>query len=164
MAKKIPLSLLIGCISLNAFSQNNFHALIVKLIDGTCDEYIVANHPKVTLCDETTTIDAKDLSTKYETANISEYFFKTLDMTPIDEVKTEDCNLNLRIRYVDQETIQVSGAKAESAITLYSIDGKMVQTKVNNTGNTIYISLNGLSKGAYILKIGKEQTIKIAKR
>jgi hypothetical protein len=67
---------------------------------------------------------------------------------------------------MDLLNVDLTGAKQNSdlLISLFSIDGKLIQIfRPQNVGSTYQISLKGLAKGSYLLKVVTKENTQIAK-
>tara|TARA_R110002050_G_scaffold263065_1_gene403444 strand:- start:25 stop:2601 length:2577 start_codon:yes stop_codon:yes gene_type:complete len=88
-------------------------------------------------------------------------------LTTIDDQTSPENNSLIKVYpnpVVDIVTIDLSGLKQKSniSISLYGIDGKLIKEfNPKNVGTTYQISLEGLAKGSYILKIREEKNTQV---
>ena len=91
---------------------------------------------------------------KFNKQNVKKYFFSD-EATDVESVADTQTDMN-----VQDNRIVVRGAKG--AVSVFRTDGTQVQTVVKADGDTVFIELDNLANGTYIVRAGKN-VVKIAK-
>lgn len=128
-------------------------SLFVSFNDGSKIEFALSTLPEVTFGDDKMTVKTTSTTASYELWKVSTFTYGTT--TDIKQV-SQDIHFAL-----EGDRIIVDG-KANK-VSIYSLDGKAVSiSPIINNDKTI-ISLEGLTKGVYIIKINNK-SIKIARQ
>lgn len=128
-------------------------SLFVSFNDGSKIEFALSSLPEVTFGDDKMTVKTTSTTASYELWKVSTFTYGTT--TDIKQV-SQDIHFAL-----EGDRIIVDG-KANK-VSIYSLDGKAVSiSPIINNDKTI-ISLEGLTKGVYIIKINNK-SIKIARQ
>lgn len=150
--KKIALSLWVALCCMTAHAADG-KSLFVSFNDGSKIEFALSSLPEVTFGDDKMTVKTTSTTASYELWKVSTFTYGTT--TDIKQV-----NQDTRFAW-EGDRIIVDG-KANK-LSIYSLDGKAVSiSPIINNDKTI-ISLEGLTKGVYIIKINNK-SIKIARQ
>mgnify|MGYP002671837651 FL=1 len=150
--KKIALSLWVALCCMTAHAADG-KSLFVSFNDGSKIEFALSSLPEVTFGDDKMTVKTTSTTASYELWKVSTFTYGTT--TDIKQV-SQDIHFAL-----EGDRIIVDG-KANK-VSIYSLDGKAVSiSPIINNDKTI-ISLEGLTKGVYIIKINNK-SIKIARQ
>lgn len=150
--KKIALSLWVALCCMTAHAADG-KSLFVSFNDGSKIEFALSTLPEVTFGDDKMTVKTTSTTASYELWKVSTFTYGTT--TDIKQV-SQDIHFAL-----EGDRIIVDG-KANK-VSIYSLDGKAVSiSPIINNDKTI-ISLEGLTKGVYIIKINNK-SIKIARQ
>ena len=129
--------------------------LIMELSNGNKEVYALSDKPVVTFKGNNLSIESDKISTTYSINSIKKYYFEKGNSTEIETPSLEDSDFSFR--YVDGNTIQISGANTAE---VYNLSGMNVRESKGN--GQIEISLENLPSGIYIIKTNNK-TIKIKK-
>jgi hypothetical protein len=69
----------------------------------------------------------------------------------------------LMYKQTDSDHLEISGLSQNDRIAIYNTSGVQVGSVSRNSDKAV-VSLNGLERGIYLVKIGKSQTIKFIRR
>lgn len=136
----------------------------VNLVNGTVDEYLVADHPRVDFVKETIYVSSAALSATYATSDVESYTFVDANPSAIEEVQQTQDNLDMSVKFVDGETVEIRGKVAADGIAVFSIDGRRMNAAVTLSDGGVNVSLSGLPTGAYIINIKNGKSVKVLKR
>lgn len=128
-------------------------SLFVSFNDGSKIEFALSTLPEVTFGDDKMTVKTTSTTASYELWKVSTFTYGTT--TDIKQVSQDN-------HFVWEGDRIIVDGKANK-VSIYSLDGKAVSiSPIINNDKTI-ISLEGLTKGVYIIKINNK-SIKIARQ
>lgn len=154
--------LLGGMISLQAADT----VLVLQLKSGRAHTFYLSNQPEVTFEGNRLVINA--YNQKEDQYTVVDYLRDDVDdfhfvdaAASIEEVKATD----LRFVHVQNDMVCLSGLTQDDfPLLVFDMQGKQCPADISLNGSEAQISLANLSKGFYLIQIGKQQTIKIIKR
>ena len=150
--KKIALSLWVALCCMTAHAADG-KSLFVSFNDGSKIEFALSSLPEVTFGDDKMTVKTTSTTASYELWKVSTFTYGTT--TDIKQVSQD-------IHFACEGDRIIVDGKANK-VSIYSLDGKAVSiSPIINNDKTI-ISLEGLTKGVYIIKINNK-SIKIARQ
>lgn len=150
--KKIALSLWVALCCMTAHAADG-KSLFVSFNDGSKIEFALSTLPEVTFGDDKMTVKTTSTTASYELWKVSTFTYGTT--TDIKQVSQDN-------HFVWEGDRIIVDGKANK-VSIYSLDGKAVSiSPIINNDKTI-ISLEGLTKGVYIIKINNK-SIKIARQ
>ncbi|MDD4148627.1 MAG: T9SS type A sorting domain-containing protein [Bacteroidales bacterium] len=135
---------------------------------GEQTSYALSNIRKLTFEDENVTVNQiGGTSITYEVANLRYLSFD--DYTGVFETEQTTFELNSFPNPVnDILNIDLSGAKnLNSTVSIFSLEGKLLQTKQISEARIIYFDVSSLPAGMYICRYSNEteaKTVKIIKQ
>lgn len=161
--KKFTLFLLLALATkLCAWAQCEYSTLVVETKSGEKFEFWLYEKPRVKVDSEKMTFTCGKEVTGYVLDEVSKMYFLPYDPTTgIETPVSEDV---IRVVYVNQSEIVVSGVKEADAVRLYTLDGHCVSVVSAEADGTLTVSLETLEAGTYILNIGNKQSFKFLKR
>ena len=160
--KTILLAVLcLGASSIQAEDIN--YVMKISLSDGTVDKYLVDDRPRVILGDNFVRVVAEDISAEYEVQSVVSYTFEDI-LTGIDDVKDDGDEAGITFKYLDGETVTVSGLNADDKIAVYSLSGSKIVADIERSEDAADISLRNLDAGTYIITINNSKSIKVFRR
>lgn len=128
-------------------------SLFVSFNDGSKIEFALSTLPEVTFGDDKMTVKTTSTTASYELWKVSTFTYGTT--TDIKQVSQDI--------HFDWEGDRIIMDGKANKVSIYSLDGKAVSiSPIINNDKTI-ISLEGLTKGVYIIKINNK-SIKIARQ
>lgn len=141
-----------------AFATETHDVITIEFKDGTSVEYELLSKPKVYFAPPVMVVTIGNASVEYEIKNVSDFHF-SLAATDVREVLEEH---RVRISYVSNDLVNILGALACNA-SLFDIGGHLLRKQKIDT-NDYTISLVGLPKGVYLLKLSNGYSLKISKK
>jgi len=130
-------------------------SIVFTLNDGTLVYYLLGGetNPKMRFVDGKMTIDADT----YEISDIKNFYISSTD----DPNGIESTLADKGIKY-GENTVVIGSANAK-AVKVFSLNGSVVETDIQQSGQSVSVSLEGLEKGAYVVKVGST-SFKILKK
>ncbi len=151
-------------LSASIFASNEPSLLVVKLKDNTEKIFILANKPVITFDTEMFYINTSDFSA--ELSNVQEFYFKTETTTGIDEIKKDNAagtSSPFTFRFVDGRTVYIDGLDDATRVTVYSLSGAQVNSRIDRGNERAVVDLGSQPAGVYIIR-ANNQSFKIIKR
>ena len=159
--KKTLLSLMLALAAMTVQAQDEYSTLVVETMEGTKLEISLQKAPKVQMTDNAFIITCGEEIIGYTYGEVRKYYFKLSKYVSVEPVVEEH---TVRITFVDNATVVISGVDNPEAISLYTLDGSRVAPQVEVAEGVITVSLSALDAGFYILNIDKKQSFKLLKR
>ena len=170
--RKTLLSLLLAFIAIAVQANDEYSTLVIETMEGTKFEISLQKKPKVQLDgqeifslydigDDKFVITCGKEITGYTYGEIRKFFFKlsgNLDVKPSADDRI------IRVTFVDNTTVTISGIDNPEVIRLYTLDGSPATPRVEVNDAIVTVSLSTLDAGIYILNIDNKQTFKLMKR
>lgn len=132
-------------------------SLILLLKDGTTQTYELAEQPVITVVGTELKIVANHADVSIPLSDVVRYTFQKRT-TGIDEVGT-----NQEVIDYKDGVLTLSGLEAGTPISLYTIDGRLLQAHTVADDGTYRQSLASLRQGVYVVKVN-HKSYKIIKR
>ena len=132
-------------------------SLILLLKDGTTQTYELAEQPVITVVGTELKIVANHADVSIPLSDVVHYTFQKRT-TGIDEVDT-----NQEVIDYKDGVLTLSGLEAGTPISLYTIDGRLLQAHTVADDGTYRQSLASLRQGVYVVKVN-HKSYKIMKR
>ena len=151
--KKFLLSLTLMVASLAAWAEAGFYVMDNQ---GVCVEYVFLDQPSWTFEGNNLVITTVESSVEYPMDDVAKIVFDDIVHTGLNEVKVDEM-----IRFVNGG-VELAGFAANTAVTVYNLQGQQVATYRTGKAGSLNLSLDGLDQGIYIIKANKS-TIKIKK-
>ena len=133
-------------------------SLILLLKDGTTQTFELATQPVITVAGTELKILANNADVSIPLTDVVRYTFQKRSTTGIDEA---DSNREA-IDYNDG-VLTLSGLETGTPISLYTIDGRLLQAHTVADDGTYRQSLASLRQGVYVVKVN-HKSYKIMKR
>ena len=160
--KKTILSLMLAlAATVTVQAQNEYSTLVVETKSGKTLEVSLKQKPTVSVSDKEFTIACGDEVTGYVHDEVRKFYFKPYTPAGINEPVAGDV---IRVLYLDQSKVVVSGIDKAKHVNLYTLDGRKVAARAEREEGNLTVSLDGLAPGTYILNIGNVQSFKLLKR
>lgn len=132
-------------------------SLILLLKDGTTQTYELAEQPVITVVGTELKIVANHADVSIPLSDVVRYTFQKRT-TGIDEVDT-----NQKVIDYKDGVLTLSGLEVGTPISLYTIDGRLLQAHTVADDGTYRQSLASLRQGVYVVKVN-HKSYKIMKR
>lgn len=159
--KKTLLSLMLALAAMTVQAQDEYSTLVVETMEGTKLEISLQKAPKVQMTDNAFIITCGEEIIGYTYGEVRKYYFKLSKYVSVEPVVDER---TIRVTFVDNATVVISGVDNPEVIRLYTLDGSRVAPQVEVAEGVITVSLSALDAGFYILNIDNEQSFKLLKR
>ena len=138
-------------------NESGTHTLL-ESVNGSEKLTIENAVPQVTFEGNSLHIVSEKADATYNLLDVLNFTYETQSVTGVNELREEPATID----YNNGELV-VSGLKANDAVSIYAMDGKLVQQQTASRGGTFRLSLSSLPQGVYIVKVGNI-TYKIMKR
>lgn len=155
-------ALCLGATSMQAESID--YVMKITLSDGTVDKYVVSDRPRVYLNENSVEVYTQEISAKYDVKSVLSYTFEDI-LTGIEDVKDDAGDeAGITFKYLDGETVVVSGLNADDNIAVYSLSGGKIAADIDRSEDAADVSLKNLDAGTYIITINNSKSIKVFRR
>jgi len=123
-------------------------SLLIHLSDSTVVVCSLAREPQLAFGEKTITLSSQEGTVgQWEFADVDSWTFADIE----DQIAgTKGENPQVRIT---QDRLTISGSKG-LRVAVYDTGGRQRTPALTASGNTTSLSLGGLTKGAYLLKVG----------
>ena len=156
MRKIIRILLVALLLPMTARAANT--TLVVELTNGQTANYLLQDKPVLTMEGTRLNIKTEAVQTDYERSLVKQFYFAD-GSTGVKEVLKNA----LVYKQTDADHLEISGLSQNERIAVYNSSGVQVGS-VSRDSDKAVISLSGLQKGIYLVKIGKSQTIKFLRK
>lgn len=156
--QKLLLTLLFCGASILHASAEKYMTIVFD--DGSEQSFSMSSQPRVTFGSESLYVELADAfagnvsGIKVDKTTVKRYYFSD-EATAVESAQKADDSMN-----VCGGHIVVRGAKG--AIGVYRTDGTQVEATVRTDGDQTVVSLEGLAKGTYVVRSGKN-VVKLTK-
>lgn len=158
MVKRILLLFIVLLTAYNVQSATKNY-LVVEKTSGDKYSFDLSDEPIITFNNQIMQITSKSDSHSFEISDVKEYSFSDTNVTGINEVQPNE----LRIINDANGKIVIEGIQPNSKVRLFSIDGKEQMANISTSDDRVYINLDSLSKGIYIVSVNNK-SFKIYKK
>ena len=117
---KLKKTILLAALCLGASSiqaEDIDYVMKISLSDGTVDKYLVDDRPRVILGEKFVRVVAEDISAEYEVQSVVSYTFEDI-LTGIEDVKDDGDEAGITFKYLDGETVTISGLNEDDKIAV----------------------------------------------
>lgn len=154
----------LACTTLSAWCQGEYTTLVVEMNDGLSVNYILSQKPQISMGDQIVRITTGDngMEVTYPDAHVKCFTFRAFDPVKIEE--TELSEKVLKVKYVDGQSVVISGTETVDCITFYALNGQQMQSGISTADGETTIDITSLPKGVYIINVSNKQSFKILKR
>lgn len=156
--KQKLLLVLLSCFSLSAMADEPKTQLVVWAKDGTQVAYALAEKPKVTFTETDLVITANGVEVNYTLENMARFTYEDNILTAITNLQTDESTFKL-----DGESLLFPTLKANSTVSVYSLNGTLVFKKTVRQNGEYAFPLSNLESGVYMVNVNG-LTYKIVKR
>ena len=131
--------------------------LVIWQKDSSKVSYNLDEQPKTTFTSEDLVITTTTSTISYPLAKIQRYTYEGAQLS-VREVKSQGISI-----LHDDDLIIIKGLASGKKVTVYSLDGVQLLSKLSDGTEQLTLSLSSLPLGAYIIK-AEEITYKFLKR
>lgn len=155
MIKRLFTSLFLIGLTLGTYAEVKY--MTIEMKNGSKISFLLADNPVITYQSESLVVN-NDAKNTYSFEDVKNYHFTEMDESGVDNLPAND----LRIVWVDDETIGVQNALPNSTIAITAINGVVIsQTKTDADGKSTVRMPN--KTGVYVISAGK-QSFKIIRK
>lgn len=155
MIKRLFTSLFLIGLTLGTYAEVKY--MTIEMKNGSKISFLLADNPVITYQSESLVVN-NDAKNTYSFEDVKNYHFTEMDESGVDNLPAND----LRIVWVDNETIGVQNALPNSTIAITAINGVVIsQTKTDADGKSTVRMPN--KTGVYVISAGK-QSFKIIRK
>lgn len=157
MKKELLLSLMLF-FSLFAKAEEPAPHLVVWAKDGTKVAYALAEKPKVTFTETDLVITANGVEVNYNLEKMARFTYEDNTSVAITNLQTDESLFKL-----DGESLLFPALKANSTVSVYSLNGTIVFKKTVRKNGEYAFPLSNLNAGVYMVNVNG-LTYKIVKK
>ena len=132
--------------------------LVVWSKDGTKVAYALSEQPKVTFTETELLVTTQSVEVNYPIDNMARLTYESGDETDIRDLKNDKMSFKK-----DGEALLFPALKANSTVSIYSLNGKLEFKKTVMTYGEYSFPLSNLSTGVYLVNVNG-LTYKIVKK
>ena len=133
-------------------------ALVVERTNGQTANYLLKDNPTLPMTGTQLKIETATMQASYERADVKNFYF-TKAATSVKEVTKN----NITFKQIDASHLEIIGLSQGEHIIICDMSGRQLGN-VSRINNKAVIDLSGYQQGAYIIKVGNGQTIKLIKK
>lgn len=131
--------------------------LIVEMKDSNKFSFLLAEKPVITFQNGDLVVNGSS-STSYAISNVKNYHFEEKISSSVGVAAEKE----LRIVYLDENSIQVQNAEANAQVTVFNVAGVVFSNQYADAEGTAIVQLPS-QKGIYIVKVGS-QSFKVIRK
>ena len=155
MIKRLFTSLFLIGLAFGAYAEVRY--MTIEMKNGSMISFLLADNPVITYQSESLVIN-NDAKTTYSFEDIKNYHFTEMDESGVDALSAND----LRIIWVDDETIGVQNALPNSIIAITAVNGVVVSQTQTDVERKATVKIPNKA-GVYVITVGK-QSFKIIRK
>ena len=137
---------------------NSEISLVVWAKDGSKVAFALSKRPKVIFTETDLLITGKNIDANYPLENMARFTYEMIEANSIKDIKTEEISFKL-----NGESLLFPHLKANSTVSVYSLNGTLVFKKTVMTAGEYSFPLSNLNEGVYLVSVNG-LTYKIVKR
>ena len=138
------------------------YKLIVWTNDGVKTSYRLNKRPTLTYNNGMIILSTSETTIEYESETVKKYTFEDLDEASNAILRPTKDATNTRLQKQD-ETILLEQCEPYSAVQIYAINGKLMNSYMTDSEGTLLFSISQYPQGVYIIRT-KSVTHKIIKK
>lgn len=155
MIKRLFTTLSLICLALGAYAEAKY--MTIEMSNGSKISFLLADNPVITYQKESLVVNNNEKTT-YSFEAVKNYHFTESNDSRVDALSANE----LRIVWVDDETIEVQNAQSNSIVAIVAINGVVAsQTKTDAEGTATVKIPN--KAGVYVVTVGR-QSFKIIRK
>ncbi|MBE6318938.1 MAG: T9SS type A sorting domain-containing protein [Bacteroidales bacterium] len=152
--KKTILSVILMAFGVLSHAES-YEGILVMLVDGTTTTISFSEKPVIKFQSDKLVVHSDAVSTEFDRLKVARFNYVT-DLSGVDGIDRSAVTIGN-----NGSTLYLSGLPTDSAIDVYSSDGKLLESVRATSNHTIEIS--GLPAGVYIVSVNGVST-KITKQ
>lgn len=155
MIKRLITTLSLICLALGAYAEAKY--MTIEMVNGSRISFLLADNPVITYQNGSLVVN-NDTKTTYSFDDVKNYHFTESNDSGVDALNANE----LRLVWIDNETIEVQNAQPNLTISLVSINGSVLSQTTADTDGKATISISN-EAGVYMLSTGN-QSFKIIRK
>ena len=156
--KRILFVLVLTCLSITMMADEPKMYLLIWDNDNSSVAYALDDEPKITFSDTDLIIKTNNVEVNYPLESMNRFTYETSKNTAIRNLQTDEVTFR-----IDGKSLLFPSLKANSKISLYSLNGTLVFTRIIQEMGEYSFPLSGLIPGVYLVNING-LTYKVVKR
>ncbi|MBR3518864.1 MAG: T9SS type A sorting domain-containing protein [Paludibacteraceae bacterium] len=120
--------------------------------------YDLGDKPVLTYSGDNLVVKTNNASAEFPLGTVVRYYFSETDPTGVAAAQGE-----MGYLFVTEEGIRMSGFEPSLPVSLYTVNGQLIQEYKTTEEGSLEISLNGQPQGIYLIKLNTT-TIKVIKK
>ena len=121
--------------------------------------YDLGDKPVLTYSGDNLVVKTNNASAEFPLGTVVRYYFAESDPTGVPTTQEE----GMGYLFVTEEGIRMSGFEPTLPVSLYTVNGQLIQEYKTTEDGSLEISLNGQPQGIYLIKLNTT-TIKVIKK
>ena len=149
-------------VSLIESQSGERNTLVLEMKDGQDYRFSLKEKPVLTMPGGKVKIETSEVTASYDLQNVVRFYFTSDGSgdTAIREITNEQVGFT---QTTDNRLI-ISNLSEKDRVIVCGLNGQLYNHCISHRGRDAEVNLNSCPKGLYIIKIGKNQSIKIAKK
>ena len=156
--KLLTTMLLLFAVVQSGLAADLVATLVVLTKDNTTHQFVLADKPNVTFEGTNLVVTSDKATATFALSDVVRFTYVKSDVSGIDEIADTEAG----VVYQDGVLV-ISQIQAGESVSVYALDGRMVQQLKASHSGTYRLSLASLPFGVYLVKTGT-LTYKITKR
>ena len=126
---------------------------------GATQAYLIPGKMIVKTEKDSVRLTSPKMEVAYPKTMVEGYFFQSDDDIPTE---LEDVIASsLSVRHINEDEVIIAGVNPDAKVTVYAVNGIEYSQRCEPVGESIVVSLRGLPKGTFLIRIEGQQTIKV---
>ena len=156
MKQRLLLITILTAFSIGMYAEQ-VETLIVKLKDGSETAFFLKDKPQVTFEGTDLKVASQNGDTTFPLADVLRFTYALKDTSGINETVDRKTSVSF-----EDDVLVISEIKAGNMVSIYSLDGKLLNQLTPQHTGTYRLNLSELPSGLYLVKAGNI-TYKITK-
>ena len=156
------LSILVACLSLSAGVRAATEIVVYDTAGDVQFQGYLEDEPTLNFTETGIEFKSPSAEVSLDFTSIGEIVFNE-NVTPSGISMTEANRQGLYFQFTDGNTVLLGGVVSDQPVSVLALDGRQVSVHTTSNGSTVSIDLSSLSRGYYIINVGK-QSFKVFKK
>lgn len=136
-------------------------ALALELKNGKKEYYKLQEKPVLTVSDSKLMIKTMTIDASHERSDIERFYFVD---EPVGIEEVEEAGNTVTFTQKEEGVLEISNLPEKEHVVVSNLSGRLYSDCVSTNGTVTIVDLSSCPKGIYVIKIGKQQTIKMVKK
>lgn len=134
-------------LSMTTHAQDNIDCVVVETTKGETMEYLLSEEPRIKQEADIVMLTTKRTTVEFVASSISKIYLSESKTSIIRNNTNNGRNI-----HINNEQLILSGFKYGEQVSLYRANGSFVWENIVEKNGQLFVSLEGLPTGIYILK------------